>query len=197
MTDVAIVDSGANYASVCGALRRCGASFELTHDAVTLRRARRVILPGVGNVGDTWARLESFDLPDTLRALTQPVLGICVGMQVMFDHCEEADVDTLGIFRGRVRPLPAARGIRVPHCGWNQVNVINDSPLTRSAAAVSNYAYFVHSYAAAVDTHTLAVTEHGNKFSAAVVHNNFYGLQFHPERSATLGHAWLQAFLKL
>lgn len=198
MSGVAIVDSGANYASVCGALRRCGADFTLTHDAATLRRARQVILPGVGNVGDTWSRLQHYGLTDTLRELKQPVLGICVGMQVMFEHCKEAAVDTLGIFSGQVRRLPHSSKHRIPHCGWNQIRVRRESPLTDALADVgTQYVYFVHSFAADVSDQTLATTDHGVPFCAAAMRGNFYGVQFHPERSAALGHAWLNAFLQL
>jgi len=193
---VAIVDSGANYASVCGALERLGASYFVTSDADELRAAERVILPGVGDVGDTWRRLEEHGLPDVLRTLTQPLLGICVGMQVMFEYCEEANIDGLGIFAGAVTKLPLAAGIRVPHCGWNQLEVANACALTSGIGdGEMPYAYFVHSYAAAPGAHTVAVCNHGTPFSAIVARDNVYGVQFHPERSAETGRALLAAFL--
>lgn len=198
MSRVAVVDSGANFASVRGALARCGADFELTHDADTLRAASHVILPGVGNVADSWARLEAFGLIDTLRALTQPVLGICVGMQLMFEHCDEAGHDTLGIFEGTVRSLEPTPLERVPHCGWNQVEIIGDGPLHRALTEPAfGHVYFVHSYAAPLGAHTLARCTHTAAFSAAVSRDNFHGVQFHPERSARAGQAWLDAFLSL
>jgi glutamine amidotransferase len=157
-----------------------------------------VILPGVGNVGDTWARLQRFDLIDTLRSLTQPVLGICVGMQIMFEHCDEAGIDTLGLFEGRVRRLAPAPGRRVPHCGWNRIELARATPLTRAMPeAASDYVYFVHSFAAGVGPQTVATADHGTRFAAAVARDNFHGVQFHPERSADPGRAWLAGFLRL
>jgi glutamine amidotransferase len=195
---VAVVDSGANFASVRAALARCNANFMLTHDADELRNASHVILPGVGNVGDSWSRLEAYGLLDTIAALTQPVLGICVGMQLMFEHCEEAGRDTLGIFDGRVSHLKATPAERVPHCGWNQIDVTRSTPLTDTLGQRDNdYVYFVHSFAAQLTDQTLATATHGDTFTAAVAHNNFYGVQFHPERSAQPGQAWLRAFLAM
>ena len=198
MSRVAIVDSGANYASVCGALERLGATYVVTSDAATLRGAERVILPGVGDVGDTWRRLAACGLPDVLRGLRQPLLGICVGMQVMFEYCEEADIEGLGLFAGAVSRLANAPGIRVPHCGWNQLELRRDCALTADFAdAAPPYAYFVHSYAAAPGPDTVAVCEHGSRFSAAVARDNVFGVQFHPERSAATGRTLLAAFLSV
>ncbi|MEM6640482.1 MAG: imidazole glycerol phosphate synthase subunit HisH [Pseudomonadota bacterium] len=202
MTQVAVVDSGANFASVRSALERCGASYTLTHDAATLRAATHVLLPGVGNVTDSWNRIKGHGLVDTLRELTQPVLGICVGMQMMFEHCDEAGHDTLGVFKGHVKALSATPQERVPHCGWNTVSVRGDHALTRRLASdpegpLDSHVYFVHSFAAPVTDDTLAECRHTIPFAAAVGHANFYGVQFHPERSARTGAAWLRAFLSL
>lgn len=198
MKRVAVVDSGANFASVRGALARCGANFLLTHDANELRNASHVILPGVGNVADSWARLETYGLLDTIGALTQPVLGICVGMQLMFEHCDEAERDTLGVFKGRVSRLRPTLTERVPHCGWNRIETRRSTALTETLGPRDNdYVYFVHSFAAPLTDQTLATATHGETFTAAVAHNNFYGVQFHPERSAQPGQAWLRAFLAL
>ncbi|MFK7886748.1 MAG: imidazole glycerol phosphate synthase subunit HisH [Gammaproteobacteria bacterium] len=198
MSRVAVVDSGANFASVRGALARCGADFELTHERAVLENASHVILPGVGNVADSWSRLEEFDLLDTIRSLTQPVLGICVGMQLMFEHCDEAGHDTLGIFSGRVSRMVPGAAQRVPHCGWNQLQVHDTSPLTAQLSEQRDaYVYFVHSYSAPVTDQTLAICTHGLEFSAAARRDNFYGVQFHPERSSKAGEAWLKAFLSL
>ncbi len=198
MSRVAVVDSGANFASVRGALARCGADFELTHDKQTLLTASHVILPGVGNVADSWARLRDFELLDTLRTLTQPVLGICVGMQLMYDYSEEAGHDTLGIFAGRVTRMKPSAAERVPHCGWNRLNVSTDTPLATSLGEQRDaHVYFVHSYCAPVTEQTIATCTHGQTFSAAARHKNFYGVQFHPERSSKAGEAWLKAFLAL
>ncbi len=198
MSRVAVVDSGANFASVRGALTRCNANFRLTHDAAELASASHVILPGVGNVADSWARLKHYDLIDTIANLTQPVLGICVGMQLMFEHCDEAGHDTMGIFSGRVAKLPGSAEERVPHCGWNKVALTRRSTLTEQLGTLdNNYVYFVHSFAAPITDQTLASCDHSTPFAAAVARDNFYGVQFHPERSAQPGEAWLQAFLAL
>ena len=198
MSAVAIVDSGANYASVCGALERLGADYVVTGDADQLQRAERVILPGVGDVGDTWSRLVEHGLTDVLRGLGQPLLGICVGMQVMFEYCEEADVETLGIFPGAVRRLANRPGLRVPHCGWNQLDVRRRCAITQPFVDRDPaWAYFVHSYAAAPGDFTVATCDHGVPFTAAVARDNVYGVQFHPERSAATGRALLAAFLKV
>lgn len=198
MRTVTLVDSGANYASVFGALERCGARVVLTHDPNVLRNAERVIVPGVGNVGDTWTRLERHGLVPILRRLTCPVLGICVGMQILFDHCDEAGIDTLGVFPGRVRRLRGGPRERVPHCGWNRVETVAGSPLIDALDDPgTDYAYFVHSFAAPVGVTTLATAWHGETFCAASRRGNFYGVQFHPERSARFGNAWLRAFLSL
>lgn len=196
MTGVAIVDSGANYASVCGALERLGASYFVTNHPDALRTAERVILPGVGDVGDTWRRLEEYGLTQVLRDLSQPLLGICVGMQVMFEYCEEADLNGLGLFKGAVTRLPGNPGVRVPHCGWNQIEVDKQCALTAPFdASAAPYAYFVHSYAAAPGEHTVATSRHGIDFSSIVARGNVYGVQFHPERSAATGRALMAAFL--
>lgn len=198
MKQVAVVDSGANFASVRGALSRCDANFVLTHDADVLRNASHVILPGVGNVADSWSRLERFDLLDTIATLTQPVLGICVGMQLLFEHCAEAGHDTLGVFSGRVEALRATATERVPHCGWNALAPARESALTAMLDEQDRaFVYFVHSFAAPVTEQTIATTTHTATFAAAVANKNFYGVQFHPERSAQAGSAWLQAFLAL
>lgn len=198
MSRVAVVDSGANFASVRGALARCGADFELTHDPQVLKEASHVILPGVGNVADSWARLQDYDLLDTLRELTQPVLGICVGMQLMYDYCEEAGHDTLGVFSGRVKRMTPSAAERVPHCGWNRLSMSAATPLADALGAQRDaHVYFVHSYCAPVTEQTIASCAHGQTFSAAARKNNFYGVQFHPERSSKAGEAWLKAFLAL
>jgi len=195
---VAIVDSGANYASVCGALDRLGASYTITADPGQIRRARRVLLPGVGHVADTLTRLRAKNLPDVLRGLGQPLLGICVGMQVLYDYCEEADDDGLGLIDGRVEKLRNGPGLRVPHCGWNEIRVDSDHPLTDGLnGAAESWAYFVHSYAAPVGMDTVASTEHGEIFTAIAARENIFGVQFHPERSAATGRALLSAFLSL
>ena len=190
-----LVDAGgSNLGSVRHALARLGIDAELTRDAARIRAATHVILPGVGAAGPGMARLQACDLVDVLCSLEQPVLGICLGMHLLFEHSEEGDIACLGVIRGRVRRLAEPRGCRVRHIGWNQLLALRDDPLVRGLADPV-HAYFVHSYAAAVDTHTLAKAEHGMPFAAVVRERNFVGMQFHPERSGSVGAALLARFL--
>jgi glutamine amidotransferase len=197
MTDVAIIaNGGANIASLRFALDRLGVSSRLTADADELRRATRVILPGVGAAADAMERLHSLGLAAVIPTLTQPVLGICLGMQLLFEASEEGDTKCLGILPARVTRFPDRQGFPVPHMGWNQVVPNTDSPLTRGLGDDA-YVYFVHSYAAPVGPWTEAVTDYGGEFSAIVRHANFHGAQFHPERSSRAGQRLLANFLAL
>ena len=201
MSDVAIIDNGgANIASLRYALERLGASSHLTADPVELRAARRVILPGVGAAADAMARLRSLRLVELIPQLTQPVLGICLGMQLMFASSEESDDGTdtecLGLIAERVARFPARAGYPVPHMGWNQLRLVADSPLF-AGVHDGDHVYFVHSYAAPVGPWTLAATDYGGEFSAAARHGNLHGVQFHPERSAAVGSRVLANFLEL
>lgn len=201
MSDVAIVDNGgANIASLRHALERLGASSNLTSDAAELRAARRVILPGVGAAADAMARLQALALDELIPRLTQPVLGICLGMQLLFASSEEGDDGTdtecLGLISERVARFPLRSDFPVPHMGWNQVRVVTPSPLF-DGVRDGDYFYFVHSYAAPLGPWTLAATDYGGDFSAAVRQGNFHGVQFHPERSAQPGARVLANFLEL
>lgn len=201
MNDVAIIDNGgANIASLRFALERLGASSQLTADPAALRAARRVILPGVGAAGDAMSRLRALGLLELIPQLEQPVLGICLGMQLLFASSEEGgdadDTECLGIIAERVARFPNRPDHPVPHMGWNQLRIVSDGPLTRGLGD-GEYVYFVHSYAAPVGAATLASCDYGGEFSAMVAHGNFYGTQFHPERSASVGAKLLANFLEL
>jgi len=197
MTDVAIIaNGGANIASLRFALDRLGASSQLTTDVDELRRAPRVILPGVGAAADAMERLHALGLAPVIPTLTQPVLGICLGMQLLFEGSEEGDTECLGIFPARVTRFPDRQGFPVPHMGWNQLVPQTGSPLMRGLGDDA-YLYFVHSYAAPVGPWTDAVTDYGGEFSALVRHANFHGAQFHPERSSRAGQRLLANFLAL
>ena len=192
---VAVVDSGgANIASVMHALDRLGTKAEFTSDARTVRAADRVILPGVGSARAAMRRLESASLDAVIPALEQPVLGICLGMQLLFEHSEEGDVPLLGVLPGRVRRLPEEPGRRVPHMGWNRIRRTESHPLLDGLD--DTWFYFVHSFAAPVNDTTLATSEHGERFSAVAGAGSFVGVQFHPERSADAGARLLENFLK-
>ena len=192
---IAIVDSGgANIASVRFALERLGLRSELTADPAVIRAAARVILPGVGAAPEGMRRLRERGLVDCVRSLTQPVLGICLGMQLLFESSAEGPTDTLGLVPGRVALLPESPGITVPHMGWNTLDLGAASPLFAGIAPDARF-YFVHSYAAPVNEFTLATAQHGTVFAAAVQRDNFTGVQFHPERSGPAGAQLLRNFL--
>jgi glutamine amidotransferase len=194
---LAIIDSGgANIASLRYAIERLGVESDLTTDPARLRAASHVILPGVGAAADCMARLEKANLIDTIRSLEQPLLGICVGMQLLFESSEEGDVNCLGLLPGRVQRFPEREGLPVPHMGWNQLTLMQPSPLFDDIRD-GDYVYFVHSYAAPVGPHTIASSEYGVPFTAAIQRGNVYGAQFHPERSARIGALLLRNFLRL
>jgi glutamine amidotransferase len=194
---LAIIDSGgANIASLRYAIERLGVESDLTTDPERLRAASHVILPGVGAAADCMARLERADLVSTIRELKQPLLGICVGMQLLFEASEEGSVSCLGLLPGRVQRFADREGLPVPHMGWNQLQFTERSPLFDDMHE-GDYVYFVHSYAAPVGAHTIARSEYGVPFTAAVRRGNVYGAQFHPERSARVGSLLLRNFLRL
>ena len=197
MTQLAIIDrGGANIASLRYAIERLGIESELTTDRARLRAASHVILPGVGAAADCMSRLENAGLVDTIRELRQPLLGICVGMQLLYESSEEGDVKCLGLLPGRVRRLSPELGLPVPHMGWNQLEFRQSNPLLNDIAE-NDYVYFVHSYCAPVSEMTVAHCSYGEPFSAIVQHENVYGAQFHPERSARIGSLLLKNFLSL
>lgn len=193
---IAIVDyKMGNMRSVENALRRLGADFVVTADADVIRRADKVLLPGVGNAAEAMDNLRAADLVDVIRSLRQPVLGICVGMQVMCRHSEEGDVDCLGIFDARVKRFTASPEVKVPHMGWNRIGNL-ETKLFKDLDGGS-YVYFVHSYYPELCPDTIATATHGVMFSAALKYENFYGTQFHPEKSGDVGERIISNFLKL
>jgi glutamine amidotransferase len=165
-------------------------------DPASVRSATHVILPGVGAAADAMARLKRLGLDEALRGLRQPVLGICLGMQLLFEASEEGQTPCLGIIPGRAVRFADAPGRPVPHIGWNTLVMERESALL-AGLSTGGYAYFVHSYALPVGPATAATTVYGAPFSACVQWNNFYGVQFHPERSAALGARVLQNFLDI
>lgn len=195
MIRLAIIDSGgANIASLRYAVDRLGIDSQITTDAQTLRRATHVILPGVGAAADCMERLRSTNLVETIRGLRQPLLGVCVGMQLLFESSEEGDVACLGLLPGRVRRFAGRQGLPVPHMGWNQLEFTAPSPLLDDVAS-GDYVYFVHSYCVPVADSTLATSTYGERFAAIVGRGKVFGAQFHPERSAQTGALVLRNFL--
>lgn len=196
---VVLLDSGgANLGSVKAAFARLGVEAPVTADPATIRDATHVVLPGVGDASVCMARLRENGLDALIPTLTQPLIGICVGMQLLFEHSREGDTACLGLVPGIVERLPASPGIRIPHMGWNRLeatppgagHVLMDG---LDGASV----YFVHSYAALPSADTLATCTHGAAFSAVAARGRVMGAQFHPERSSEPGARLLRNFLSL
>lgn len=202
MAEVAIIDSGgANLASLCHALRRLGARAEVTVDVARLQRASHVLLPGVGTAFDAMARISAAGLGDCIRQLRQPLLGICLGMQLLFERSAEAPAGgpatpCLGLLPGEVSRLVASPGHPVPHMGWSRLHAVRRDPLLEGIDEAA-YFYFVHGYVAPPSPFTLALARHGEDIPAVVRRDNFHGVQFHPERSAAAGARLLSNFLAL
>ncbi len=195
--DVVLVDAGgANIGSLQYAFRRLGVDAVMSADAGRIRAASHVVLPGVGAAAEGMRRLRDNGLAGTVRTLTQPVLGVCLGMQLLFEHSEEGDTPCLGLLPGRVERLDGSAGVRVPHMGWNGLRVERRDPLL-DGVDDGLQAYFVHGYAVAPGPATLASSEHGTCFAAVVRRDNFCGMQCHPERSGTTGARLLKNFLSL
>jgi glutamine amidotransferase len=191
---VAIVKYNAgNIRSVYFALERLGIEAIITDDHEQLRTADRVIFPGVGEASTTMKYLKERKLDILLRELTQPVLGICLGLQLMCAHTEEGDADCIGIFDLEVKKFEMK--LKVPHMGWNILE--NVSGKLFNPEVEGSFVYFVHSYYAVLGENTSAVTHYNNPFSAAIEHDNFYATQFHPEKSGPVGEKILKNFLEL
>lgn len=197
MASVVLIDAGGtNIGSVRYALQRLGVDAPLSSDADEIRAATHVILPGVGAAAPGMQRLRETGLVDVVRGLTQPVLGVCLGMQLLFEHSEESDTPCLGLIPAGLRLFAKNDVLRVPHMGWNSLRVERSNPLLADIDDGA-FAYFVHSYAAPVGDYTLASCDYGGEFSAVVQRGNFYGAQFHPERSASVGAKLLKNFIEL
>ncbi len=196
MSTVGLVDAGgANLGSVRYALERLGVDVRMVREPSDLDGLPRVILPGVGAAAEGMRRLHAQGLVQPLRELQVPLMGICLGMQLLFERSEEGDVECLGLLPGVVRRLHPAVGVRVPHMGWNKLLALRESPLLDGVPAGSS-AYFVHSYAAPVTSDTVAACHHGGLFTAVVQRGHLYGAQFHPERSAGPGARILRNFIE-
>ena len=195
---IAIIDyDTGNLRSVCNALERIGAEYVLTDDPSVISRADRVLLPGVGEASTAMQKLQERGLCEVIRGLKMPVLGICIGMQLMCRHSDEGDVDCLGIFDASVTKFFAdpQNGVKVPHMGWNAISGLRTGLF--EGLSDGDFVYFVHSYAASVCDDTIAVSDNGRMFSAAICKDNFYGVQFHPEKSGDVGEKILKNFMSL
>lgn len=199
---VTIINTGcANIASVKFALSRLGAHVTVTQDLAEIRRAPRLLLPGVGAAPAAMRSIRDRELILTIQQLTQPVLGVCLGMQLMVESSQENDLGVtqntpcLGLMAGEVKRLMVDK-LRLPHMGWNEVTTTADNQLFAGIDSGSFF-YFVHSFAVPEYHHTIALCEYGQRFSAAIQHNNFFGVQFHPERSSDAGAQLLKNFMQL
>ena len=193
---VVIIDSGgANIASLQAALSRLGAESRVSSDAEVIRRAPRVLLPGVGSAQDAMSRLRIAGLDKLIPDLKQPLLGICLGMQILFERSEEGPANCLGVIPGSIVKLQSEPGRPVPHMGWNQMTQVHNDPLLDGISSL-DHVYFVHSFAAPTSGATVAITDYVVAFTAVVRRDNFCGTQFHPERSGVVGARILGNFLK-
>jgi imidazole glycerol-phosphate synthase subunit HisH len=191
----AIIDYGAgNTRSVINTLERIGADYLLTSDPGVIREAGRVIFPGVGHAAAAMEQLEKSNLIGVIKSIKQPFLGICLGMQLMFQHSEEGNTPCLGLIDGEVRRFKTTSGYKVPHMGWNDFYPDLQNNLFRGMN-VSESMYFVHSYYAEKDDFTSGMCDYTVPFSASVQYRNFYGVQFHPEKSGAAGQKVLENFL--
>lgn len=182
-----------NIRSVAFALERLNLDFEITDDTEKIKSADKVIFPGVGEASSTMKYLKEKKLDQLIINLKQPVLGICLGMQLMCKHSEENDTPCLGIFDEQVKKFVLTQGDKVPHMGWNSLQLINN---WLPASLENQFVYFVHSFYVPVNFFTTASTDYITTFSSAMRKNNFYAVQFHPEKSAAVGKIVLESFLK-
>ncbi|MEM8982296.1 MAG: imidazole glycerol phosphate synthase subunit HisH [Pseudomonadota bacterium] len=197
-SSVVIVDTGgANLASLKYAFQRLNVKAQVSIDAAVISTASHVVLPGVGAAGDAMQRLEQHRLNNVIKELTQPVLGICLGMHLLANYSEEDDTPCLGVFNCDVRRIPASDALVVPHMGWNQTRQSGDS-LLFDGYADPTFHYYVHSYAIAAHALPCAATyDYGERYAAVVQQGNFFATQFHPERSASEGQRLLKNFLSI
>ncbi len=186
-----------NVTSVLSALRRIGAEATLTSDPDVIRAADKVIFPGVGEASSAMAYLKKAGLDSVIKSLKQPFLGICLGLQLMCRYSEEGNVDTLSVFPDvAVRRFPDDRGYKIPHVGWNTIKVSDDALF--SGIKDNSYVYFVHSYYAEMCSDAISISSYDDiSFSSGIKKDNFYGLQFHPEKSGEVGERILRNFVEL
>jgi glutamine amidotransferase len=197
-----IIDyNSGNIGSVCNALERLEQNFLVTSDPEEIKKASKIIFPGVGRAGVAMAELKKRNLVETIRNVKAPFLGICLGMQLLFEVSEEDDTQCLNIIKGTVKKFISNNKydeiIKVPQMGWNTVSEINDDLIFKNIP-INSYFYFVNSYYAPITKEVvLGVTDYGEKFASAVKKDNFYGVQFHPEKSGKIGEKLLNNFVKL
>lgn len=196
MTVAIINNGGANMNSLIYALDRLRVDSILTTRARDIESASHVILPGVGHATDSMARLDATGVGPMIDKLEQPLLGICLGMQILYEHSDEGDTDCLGLIPGQVRQMAGTVDRPAPHMGWNQLEIRSAHPLL-DGIETGSYFYFVHGFTAEVTDHTIASSHYGYSFTSVAARDNFMGVQFHPERSGPNGARLLQNFLNM
>lgn len=196
--NVAIIKYNAgNIFSVDCALRRIGVTAEITDDPEKISKADKVIFPGVGEASSAMTHLRHHRLDEVIRNLSQPLLGICIGQQLLCAHSEEGNTDCIGIFDVPVKRFqPSADGLKIPHMGWNRVKLTTENPLLTEALD-NNFVYYVHSFYVPLNCWTIAKTKYIGEFSAAMRKDNFFATQFHPEKSGDVGERILKNFIEL
>jgi glutamine amidotransferase len=195
---IAVIEGcGNNLTSIGNALKTLGVDYEITCCPDVIKRASHVILPGVGIAHQAMRALRERELIDVIRSLKQPLLGICVGMQLLFEYSEEGAVECLGLIPGCVKRLPNRKGYPVPHMGWNRLTLLKQESPVLQGINQGDYVYFVHSYAVRSTTHALVSCQYSESFAAMVQYKNVYGMQFHPEKSAETGLLLLKNFVTL
>lgn len=197
---IAVIDvCGNNLSSIGNALARLGFEYKLTHNPRDIEQASHVIIPGVGSAKIGMQALIKYDLIEVIKQIRQPLLGICLGMQLLLDYSEEGDIACLGLIPGVARRLQALENYPVPHMGWNKLLWSRETALNKGLSDEA-YVYFVHSYAlvgAPGAQYELAGCQYSGRFSAIIQQDNRYGMQFHPEKSAETGISLLSNFLQL
>jgi len=194
---IAIVNAGgSNISSLTFALDRIKASYITTNQIAQIEDSSHVILPGVGAANDAMDKLKKSNLIEVVRNLKQPTLGICLGMQLLLDHSMENNVNCLSIIEGRCKAFSQQDKCPVPHMGWNNVNFNKPSPLTEDLDN-DDYFYFVHSYYAPITNSSIGITDYSESFASIIQKDNFYGTQFHPEKSSDQGSKLLRTFINL
>jgi len=194
MNTVIIKYNAGNVQSVIFALERIGINAQLSDDSEIITKADKVIFPGVGEAGSAMNYLKEKNLDKVIKELKQPVLGICLGMQLLCQHSEESNTECLGIFDEKVKLFPSDKNLKVPHVGWNTIYDLK-SQLYKNCN--EEYVYYVHSYYVEVGEHTIAKTNYILPFSASIHKNNIYACQFHPEKSGSIGETILKNFIAL
>ena len=193
---VIVNTGGANISSITNALDRLDLKWCISDNPDTLLKAQRLILPGVGAAKASMDKIQKAELVDCIRSLKQPTMGICLGMQLLFEYSDEGGVSCLSCIPGKVSEIPKDKGLVIPHMGWNQLNISHETPLLKDVTEGS-YVYFVHSYQAPVNEYTMATCEYGYKIPAVVQNGNFFGAQFHPEKSGLVGQQIIRNFAEI